>query len=324
MGDRILDNLKLPLNIVVSLALMAWAYQRIRLGDLFYSNTLFSLAGFAGFFVLFNYAWKHPQDFYATLKSLVFYGADVLMAIVRSSLQNSSFGIDSTHLDFAFLTNQTFHTLGLLLQIMDTSTSNIHSFLGMAVLLSQGALLILLLALALMIAIEIYLWLALGVLVLPLGFFANTRAILWLYLKKCVALSFYQPLIILLACYNARVLQTLIPTLSTPQAYETYLLVVVSTLLEVFLVQRIPRFIQSLCHTQGGVQDIVQLVSLSKTSFSHGINTLYQTSTYSSNHSSTSATYTDTISQEMSLHIQTLSDPKPHLDTTTINTGHKH
>ncbi|WP_121022735.1 hypothetical protein [Helicobacter vulpis] len=319
MGDHLLESLKLPLNALLTLALMGWAYQRVRLGDLFHVRTLFSLAGFALFFVLFNYAWRHPQDFYRILRSLVFYGSDVLMELVRSSLQHTG----NAHLDFAFLVNQTFHTLGLILQTMDTSRFDASSLLGVALLFSQGALLTLLLALALMVAIEIYLWLALGVLVLPLGFFASTRKILWLYVRKCVALSFYQPLIILLAFYNARVLETLIPTLSTLQAYETHLFVIISTLLEVFLVQRIPRFIHALCDTHGGVQDVMQLASVSKTSLLQSVGALYPTTAPYLHQSNISNTHTSSSSQEMSLHIQTLSDSKPHIDTTTIGSKYE-
>ncbi|WP_233711850.1 type IV secretion system protein [Helicobacter salomonis] len=317
VGDEILESLKLPFlgNALVSLALMAWGYQRVRLGDMFSSKTLFSLAGFAGFFTLFNYAWKHSQDFYTKLKILVFYGSDVLMGIVRSSLQNSSLGLENLSLDFAFLTNQTFHTLGLLLQTMDASTLQVHEMLVLGVLLSQGALLTLLLALALMVAIEIYLWLALGILVLPLGFFASTRPMLWLYLKKCVALSFYQPIVVLLACYNARVLQTLIPVLNTPQAYETYVLVIISALLELFLIQRVPHFIQSLFHTQGGVKDMVHLVGLGRASFLQNVQTIYHSGVSNTAQHSHATAY---MPQEMSLHVQTLSDSKPHIDTTTF------
>ncbi len=319
MGDHILEGLQLPLNALLSLVLMVWAYQRVRLGDFFHLSTLFSLLGFVLFFTLFNYAHKHPQEFYNTLKTLIFYGADTLMELVRSVLHTAERSTQNTPLDFAFLVDQTFHTLGLLLQTMDTSSFNTSSLLGVGVLLSQGALLTLLLGLALMVAIEIYLWLALGVLVLPLGFFASTRAILWLYLRKCVALSFYKPLVVLLAFYNARVLQTLIPALSTPQAYETHLLVVISALLEVFLAQRVAHFIQSLCHIQGGVQDIVQLASVSKTSVVQSVGALYST-TLKHTHTSNQSTNTDTPTKtpEVSLRIQTLFDQKPHINPTTI------
>ncbi|WP_104689593.1 hypothetical protein [Helicobacter felis] len=318
LGDQILENLHLPLiyNGILSLALMVWAYQRVRLGDMFATKTLFSLAGFAGFFTLFNYAWKHPHNFYEYLKSTLFIPSNALMEIIISSLQhaNFAFGVENTHLNFAFLINQAFHALELIMHTMGALSLNATTLLTIGVLLCEGALLALILALSLIVSIEIYLWLALGILVLPLGFFTSLRPILWLYLKKCAGLSFYQPLMVLCACYNAQILQTLIP--ASASNYEVYFMVIISALLELFLVWRIPRFIQSLFHTQGGVQDAIQLVALSKSALIQNVSNLNPSANIHVSHKSNSKP------QEMTLNIKTLSQSST--PTTTIRNTHGH
>ncbi len=318
IGLQMLQVVKFQLlaNALVVLAMMIWAYQRVQHADMFRWRTLFSLASFAGFFVLFNYAMQHPQAFYTWLKTTIFYASDSLMELVQESLKASgqTLGLDAQQLSLEFLINQTFHTLvWILSEITHQQTNANPSMLLMgALILSQGALLTLILVLVLIVSIEIYLWLAFGALMLPLGFFVATRSMLWLYLKKCTALSLYQPIVFLVAFYNAHVVQTLISTIPThlDNAHApigSSVILVVSSLLVLFLVCRVPHFIHSLFHTQGTLQDMISMATLSKSALLQSVGCVEHTSLVDSNNTETQESRH--WSQKPSFKIQTLSEP---------------
>ncbi|WP_233707539.1 type IV secretion system protein [Helicobacter bizzozeronii] len=321
IGLQILQVLKFQLlaNALVVLAMMIWAYQRVQHADMFRWRTLFSLASFAGFFVLFNYAMQHPQAFYAWLKTTLFYASDSLMELVQGSLKASSqaLGLDTQQLNLEFLINQTFHTLVWILSEIthQQSHANPSMFLTGALILSQGVLLTLILALVLIVSIEIYLWLAFGALMLPLGFFVATRSMLWLYLKKCTALSLYQPIVFLVAFYNAHVVQTLISTIpmhadNAHAPIGSSVILVVSSLLVLFLVCRVPHFIHAFFRTQGVFKDIVSMVALSKGALLQNVGRVGRvghTSLVESSNTETQESHH--WSQKPSFKIQTLSEP---------------
>lgn len=331
IGFQMLRVVKFQLvaNALMTLALMVWAYQRIQYADMFRWQTLFGLACFGGFFVLFNYAMHHPQAFYGWLKIVIFYGSDALMELIQESLKASSqaLGLESQHLDLRFLINQTFHTLVLTTaqithQRMHTTEALPTAVLVGVLILSQGVLLTLILALVLLVSLEIYLWLALGTLVLPLGFFACTRPMLWFYFKKCLALSFYQPIVVVVAFYNAHVVQTLIANvpkqgieLNSYAQIGLYLILIVSSFLELFLIRRMPDFIHALFHTQGTLKDMANMASLGKNAMLQSVySTGFGSSLTAQNfREDLSASSVQTLSkQEPSFSIQTLSEP--HID----------
>ncbi|WP_163555755.1 hypothetical protein [Helicobacter suis] len=317
LGTQILElpQFSLFCNLCMVLALMLWAYQRVRALDFFKWKTLFSLASFALFFTLFNYAIHHPQDFYTQLKHLIFYPANTLTELIHASLKASASALDleETHLDLEFLINQSFHTLVLLIsQIKPINLETLISvMLILTLVISQGILLIYILALTVMISIELYLWLALAIFILPLGLFG--LRLLGLYFKKCLALSFYQPLIILIAFYNAKILKTLIINIPptplqspTPSLIENYLILIASTLLTLFLTKRVPIFINGLFGTKGWLANLASISTASKNLVRQHTNSL--TSFISSDITTKHTTHTSTQEkQEPSFSIQTLS-----------------
>ncbi len=300
----------------MALALMLWAYQRMRALDFFKWKTLFDLASFTLFFTLFNYAIHHPQDFYTELKHLIFYPANTLTELIHASLKASAstLNLEETHLDLEFLINQNFHTLVLLIgQIKPINSETLISvMLILALVISQGVLLICILALTLIVSIELYLWLALAIFILPLGLFG--LRLLGLYFKKCLVLSFYQPLIILIAFYNAKILITLITNIPptplqspAPSLIENYLILIASTLLTLFLTKRVPIFINGLFGTKGWLADLATIATASKSLVCQYTSSL---TSFVSSDTTKHATHTVTqenLKQEPSFSIQTLS-----------------
>ncbi|WP_050780230.1 hypothetical protein [Helicobacter suis] len=316
LGTQILElpQFSLFCNLCMVLALMLWAYQRIRTLDFFKWKTLFSLASFALFFTLFNYAIHHPQDFYTELKHLIFYPANTLTELIHASLKASAsaFNLEETHLDLEFLINQNFHTLVLLIsQIKPINSETLISvMLILALVISQGILLIYILALTVMVSIELYLWLALAIFILPLGLFG--LRLLGLYFKKCLVLSFYQPLIILIAFYNAKILITLItnipptPLQSPPPLIENYFILIASTLLTLFLTKRIPIFINGLFGTKCWLADLATISTASKNLVLQHTQSFFNPSTSVTKHTTHTVTQ-ENLKQEPSFSIQTLS-----------------
>ncbi|WP_163564790.1 hypothetical protein [Helicobacter suis] len=319
LGTQILElpQFSLFCNLCMVLALMLWAYQRMRALDFFKWKTLFDLASFALFFTLFNYAIHHPQDFYTELKHLIFYPANTLTELIHASLKASAstLNLEETHLDLEFLINQNFHTLVLLIsQIKPINSETLISvMLILALVISQGILLIYILALTLMVSIELYLWLALAIFILPLGLFG--LRLLGLYFKKCLVLSFYQPLIILIAFYNAKILTTLITNIPPtplqsppPSLIENYFILIASTLLTLFLTKRVPIFINGLFGTKGWLADLATISTASKNLVLHHTQSLL--TSFVSSDTTKHATHTVTqenLKQEPSFSIQTLS-----------------
>ncbi|BEG56926.1 hypothetical protein NHP21005_06140 [Helicobacter sp. NHP21005] len=321
IGQEILQNapFRLLCNLAMLIALMLWVVNRVRLADFFFLRTLFSLCAYALFFTLFNYATHNPTAFYTQLKELIFYAPNVLTQLVQQSLQASStaFNTDPTHFNLEFLLNQSFHSLVLLATQAQGHLNNFMAGFVCALVVAQGALLTYTLALTLIVSIELLLWLALAVFVLPLGLFAPK--LLWHYAKKCMALAFYQPLILLLAFYNAQILQHLIrtllpaPTAPTPPLIGAYLTLIVSTLLVLFLLYRVPTFLNSLFATQGSVQDLQAMLSASKNAWlqhSQSVLNAPQSSSPSLEQHHTSTHSAQEPLKEPSFQVQTLSTPK--------------
>lgn len=320
IGQEILQNapFRLLCNLAMLIALMLWAVNRVRLADFFFLRTLFSLCAYALFFTLFNYATHNPTAFYTQLKEIVFYAPNVLMQVVQQSLQASStaFSTDPAHFNLEFLLNQSFHSLVLLATQAQGHLNNFMAVFVCALVVAQGALLTYILALTLIVSIELLLWLALAVFVLPLGLFAPK--LLWHYAKKCMALAFYQPLILLLAFYNAQILQHLIksllpaPTAPTPPMIGAYLILIVSTLLVLFLLRRVPALLNSLFATQGGAQDLQAMLNASKNAWLQHSQNMFSiplnTQSLEQHHTSTCSAQ-DSL-KEPSFQVQTLSAPK--------------
>lgn len=319
IGLEVLHNapFRLFCNLCMVVALMLWAYQRVRLADFFFLRTFISLSAFALFFTLFNYATHNPSAFYAQLQEVFFYAPNVLTQIVQKSLQASSaaFSTDPAHFNLEFLLNQSFHSLVLLSTQAQAHLETFRAVFVLGLVLAQGGLLTYILALTLIISIELLLWLGLAVFILPLGLFAPL--LVWHYGKKCWALAFYQPLILLLAFYNAQILQTLIstilpaPTAPTPKLAEAYLVLIVSTLLLLFLLRRVPAFLNGLFATQGGVQDLQTILKASKNAWEqHSASFLSAYTAQSNTHSQQEST------QEPSFRVQTLRSPQVHIHNT--------
>ncbi|BCZ18269.1 hypothetical protein NHP190003_15510 [Helicobacter sp. NHP19-003] len=315
---EILQNapFRLLCNLAMVVALMLWALNRVRFADFFFSKTWFSLCAFALFFTLFNYATHNPTAFYTRLKEIFFYAPNVLTQVVQQGLQASShaFNTDSTHFNLEFLLNQDFHSLVLL----STQSPSLESFMAvfsLGLVLAQGALLTCILALTLIVSIELLLWLSLAVFVLPLGLFAPK--LLWHYAKKCFNLAFYQPLILLLAFYNTQILQSLIksliPAQPTPSIIGAYLILIVSTLLILFLLYRVPAFLNGLFATQGGVQDLKGMLSGGKNAWlqhSQSVSSTAPQSTQSLEHTHSQSVSPNQALVQPSFQVQTLSTPK--------------
>ncbi|MDU9776754.1 P-type conjugative transfer protein TrbL, partial [Helicobacter pylori] len=69
----------------------------------------------------------------------------------------------------------------------------------------QGLFLSVLFAIIILVYLEVHVWCSLGVLFLAFGFFKTWRSVVVACLKKCFALGFYKPLLLLVGFLNVSV-----------------------------------------------------------------------------------------------------------------------
>ncbi|AFI05051.1 P-type conjugative transfer protein TrbL [Helicobacter cetorum] len=238
-------------NSVVALAFMLFAYKSLKEQNLFSSSTLLEALLFVGFFALFNYALKNPMHFYEFFQNAIFILPNMLTQALTQSL--ATFSDYTLSIDFIF--NHGFYALSF---ISDLSHKEVGVWLILSVL--QALFLSVLFAIIILVYLEVHVWCSLGVLLLAFGFFKSWRSVLIMCLKKCLALGFYKPFLLVVGFLNVSVTQALIKAHMQEQQ-DLSLLLVVALFLCCALIIGVPFFINALFRTQNSLKETYKLAT---------------------------------------------------------------
>ncbi|WP_104747709.1 P-type conjugative transfer protein TrbL [Helicobacter cetorum] len=238
-------------NSVVALAFMLFAYKSLKEQNLFSSSTLLEALLFVGFFALFNYALKNPMHFYEFFQNAIFILPNMLTQALTQSL--ATFSDYTLSIDFIF--NHGFYALSF---ISDLSHKEMGVWLILSVL--QALFLSVLFAIIILVYLEVHVWCSLGVLLLAFGFFKSWRSVLSMCLKKCLALGFYKPFMLVVGFLNVSVTQALMKAHMQEQQ-DLSLLLVVALFLCCALIIGVPFFINTLFRVQNSLKETYKLAT---------------------------------------------------------------
>lgn len=102
--------------------------------------------------------------------------------------------------------------------------------------------------------LEKIIYLSLVIFMLPLGFFQQTRGFLVSYVKKIISLTFYMPLLLLLVLFNSFALQYAIKVGGSNEIVAKFGIIVAIGISLTFI-QKVPKMINAIFGTQGGLTD---------------------------------------------------------------------
>ncbi|WP_231172000.1 type IV secretion system protein, partial [Helicobacter pylori] len=236
---------QLVFNGVVALAFMLFAYRSLKEQNFFSASALTEALLFVGFFALFNYALKNPMHFYEFFQNAIFIAPNMITQSLSQSLSN--FSNHALSLDFIF--NHGFYALSF---ISDLSHNEMSVWLFLSIL--QGLFLSVLFAIIILVYLEVHVWCSLGVLFLAFGFFKTWRSVVVACLKKCFALGFYKPFLLLVGFLNVSVTKALIDAHMQEKQDLSLLLVVALFLCCVFIIG-VPFFINALFRVQNSLKE---------------------------------------------------------------------
>ncbi|WP_104713663.1 conjugal transfer protein TrbL [Helicobacter cetorum] len=294
---------QLVFNSLVSLAFMVFAYERLKEQNLFSKQTILETLFFVGFFALFNYALNHIDTFYILFKKIIFALPDLLTNSLAQSLENQMQDTLVLRLDFLF--NYAFSALTF---IWDLAHKEWSLWLILGIL--QALFLSVMFALIILVWLEVHVWCSLGVLFLAFGFFKTWRSVLWICFKKCLALGFYKPLILLVGFLNAYIMQVLMNAQMHARE-DLALLLLVALFCCLGLIISVPFFINVFFKTHNSIRESIQLITTLSTNLSQAVSSSFNQVLMQSTHSQNSQNASK--ERETSTH-----SPTFRVETTTI------
>ncbi|MGL2881185.1 type IV secretion system protein [Helicobacter pylori] len=300
---------QLVFNSVVALAFMLFAYRSLKEQNFFSASALTEALLFVGFFALFNYALKNPMHFYEFFQNAIFIAPNMIAQSLSQSLSN--FSNHALSLDFIF--NHGFYALSF---ISDLSHNEMSVWLFLSIL--QGLFLSVLFAIIILVYLEVHVWCSLGVLFLAFGFFKTWRSVVVACLKKCFALGFYKPFLLLVGFLNVSVTKALIDAHMQEKQDLSLLLVVALFLCCVFIIG-VPFFINALFRVQNSLKETYKLATnLSANLSQNALNSLQYITTPPVS-SSVSTSTSGSVSKEKETHSPTFKVETTQLDVKIPN-----
>lgn len=182
----------------------------------------------------------------------------------------------------------------------------------------QGLFLSVLFAIIILVYLEVHVWCSLGVLFLAFGFFKTWRSVVITCLKKCFALGFYKPFLLLVGFLNVSVTKALIDAHMQEKQDLSLLLVVALFLCCVFIIG-VPFFINALFRVQNSLKETYKLATnLSANLSQNALNSLQYITTPPAP-SSVSASTSGSVSKEKETHSPTFKVETTQLDVKIPN-----
>ncbi len=299
-------------NSAVALAFMLFAYKSLKEQNFFSASAILEALWFVGFFALFNYALKNPSHFYEFFQNAIFILPNMLTHALSQSL--SAFSNHTLSLDFIF--NHGFYALSF---ISDLNHNEISVWLFLSVL--QALFLSVLFAIIILVYLEVHVWCSLGALFLAFGFFKTWRSVVFACLKKCLALGFYKPFLLLVGFLNVSVTKALINAHMQEQQELSLLLVVALFLCCVFIIG-VPFFINALFRVQNSLKETYKLATNLSANLSQSALASLQyitTPPVTTTPSSASAFASESVSKEKETHSPTFKVETTQLDVKIPN-----
>ncbi len=226
----------------------------------------------------------------------------------------NAFSSHTLSLDFIF--NHGFYALSF---ISDLSHNEISVWLFLSVL--QVLFLSVLFAIIILVYLEVHVWCSLGALFLAFGFFKTWRSVVFACLKKCLALGFYKPFLLLVGFLNVSVTKALINAHMQEQQDLSLLLVVALFLCCVFIIG-VPFFINALFRVQNSLKETYKLATNLSANLSQSALTSLQyitTSSVTTTPSSAPVSTSGSVSKEKETHSPTFKVETTQLDVKIPN-----
>ncbi|PAF49448.1 hypothetical protein BKH41_01935 [Helicobacter sp. 12S02232-10] len=267
-------------NVITILLILLFVIKKLKNNDMFEFKTIINLLVFILFVGFYNWARQYPDTFNQYFDQTLFYLSnkisDAIVASGNSNLENQA-NVTSQNA-ISILIKKTFGSIETLVHTVfkDIGVSNFITYfvslaLTLAIAIIEIIFILFVCYFVIIISIEITIYKAFALLILPLIYFSQTRGFAWAYIKKILSLTFYQPLILLLATLNFKVteqllkyipdepkqgfIETLVQGTKKIAAIDGILtMILIMSFLCLLLIKQIPAMIDALFGTSTGIQ----------------------------------------------------------------------
>ncbi|PAF48823.1 hypothetical protein BKH41_04130 [Helicobacter sp. 12S02232-10] len=277
---------QLIINTITMLLILLFFIKKLKSNELFEFKTSIELIIFICFLGVYNWSKEYPQQFNEAFNEILFYLSNKISnAVQTTGASNTNQANVTSQNQISVLIQKIFNAIEILTSrvFKGIGAWNFFSFiipiiLTLAIAVIEILFILMTCYFVFIVFIEITIYKAFALLIMPLVFFSQTRGLAYTYIKKILSLTFYQPLILLLATLNFKMIDELIKYMplqadikerivstvvngvtQNAQVSAVLAMILIMCFLCLLLIKKIPGIIDAIFGTSTGVQGMGEM-----------------------------------------------------------------